>query len=82
MLKVTQANVTTGGCEHVDVVEQLAIDRLKKIFGAEAANVQPNSGSGQPRRVLRSLETARHHHGYVFGGRRSLDSRYAFEHVG
>jgi glycine hydroxymethyltransferase len=34
-----------GGCEHVDVVEQLAIDRIKKIFGAEAANVQPNSGS-------------------------------------
>ncbi|MFZ6816670.1 serine hydroxymethyltransferase [Undibacterium sp. Ji22W] len=34
-----------GGCEHVDVVEQLAIDRLKHIFGAEAANVQPNSGS-------------------------------------
>jgi glycine hydroxymethyltransferase len=34
-----------GGCEHVDVAEQLAIDRLKKLFGAEAANVQPNSGS-------------------------------------
>ncbi len=34
-----------GGCEHVDVVEQLAIDRIKRIFGAEAANVQPNSGS-------------------------------------
>jgi len=34
-----------GGCEHVDVVEQLAIDRIKKLFGAEAANVQPNSGS-------------------------------------
>jgi glycine hydroxymethyltransferase len=34
-----------GGCEFVDVAEQLAIDRLKKIFGAEAANVQPNSGS-------------------------------------
>ena len=34
-----------GGCEFVDIVEQLAIDRLKKIFGAEAANVQPNSGS-------------------------------------
>ncbi|KQV82981.1 serine hydroxymethyltransferase [Rhizobacter sp. Root1221] len=34
-----------GGCEHVDVVEQLAIDRLKQIFGAENANVQPNSGS-------------------------------------
>ncbi len=34
-----------GGCEYVDIVEQLAIDRLKKMFGAEAANVQPNSGS-------------------------------------
>lgn len=34
-----------GGCEHVDVVEQLAIDRAKALFGAEAANVQPNSGS-------------------------------------
>jgi glycine hydroxymethyltransferase len=34
-----------GGCEYVDVVEQLAIDRLKQLFGAEAANVQPNSGS-------------------------------------
>ncbi|WP_298830883.1 serine hydroxymethyltransferase [uncultured Piscinibacter sp.] len=34
-----------GGCENVDVVEQLAIDRLKQLFGAENANVQPNSGS-------------------------------------
>ena len=34
-----------GGCEHVDVVEQLAIDRLKALFGADNANVQPNSGS-------------------------------------
>jgi len=34
-----------GGCEHVDVVEQLAIDRARKIFGADAANVQPSSGS-------------------------------------
>ena len=34
-----------GGCEFVDVVEQLAIDRLKQLFGAEYANVQPNSGS-------------------------------------
>lgn len=34
-----------GGCEYVDIVEQLAIDRLKQMFGAEAANVQPNSGS-------------------------------------
>jgi glycine hydroxymethyltransferase len=34
-----------GGCEHVDVVEQLAIDRAKKLFGAGFANVQPHSGS-------------------------------------
>jgi len=34
-----------GGCEFVDVAEQLAIDRVKQLFGAEAANVQPNSGS-------------------------------------
>jgi len=34
-----------GGCEYVDIVEQLAIDRAKKLFDAEAANVQPNSGS-------------------------------------
>src|ERR1035437_26092 len=35
-----------GGCENIDVVEQLAIDRAKKLFGAEHANVQPHSGSG------------------------------------
>jgi len=34
-----------GGCEHVDVVEQLAIDRVKQIFGADAANVQPHCGA-------------------------------------
>ncbi|MFO1397213.1 MAG: serine hydroxymethyltransferase [Burkholderiales bacterium] len=34
-----------GGCEFVDVVEQLAIDRVKKLFHAEAANVQPHSGA-------------------------------------
>jgi len=34
-----------GGCEHVDVAEQLAIDRAKALFGAEYANVQPHSGS-------------------------------------
>src|SRR5664279_1109909 len=34
-----------GGCEHVDVVEQLAIDRVKKIFGGDHVNVQPHSGS-------------------------------------
>ena len=35
-----------GGCENVDVIEQLAIDRAKALFGAEHANVQPHSGSG------------------------------------
>jgi RpiB/LacA/LacB family sugar-phosphate isomerase len=35
-----------GGCEYIDAVEQLAIDRAKKLFGAEHANVQPHSGSG------------------------------------
>ncbi|MBY8888419.1 serine hydroxymethyltransferase [Streptomyces sp. PTM05] len=34
-----------GGCEHVDVAEQIAIDRVKELFGAEAANVQPHSGA-------------------------------------
>lgn len=34
-----------GGCEYVDVAEQLAIDRVKKLFGADYANVQPHSGS-------------------------------------
>lgn len=34
-----------GGCEHVDVIEQIAIDRVKELFGAEHANVQPHSGA-------------------------------------
>jgi glycine hydroxymethyltransferase len=41
-----------GGCEYVDMSEQLAIDRLKKLFGADAANVQPNSGSQANQAVL------------------------------
>ncbi len=41
-----------GGCENVVGVEQLAIDRVKKLFGAEAANVQPNSGSQANQAVL------------------------------
>src|SRR5688572_5145442 len=34
-----------GGCEHVDVIEQLAIDRIRALFGSEYANVQPHSGA-------------------------------------
>ncbi len=41
-----------GGCEYVDVVEQLAIDRLKQLYGAEAANVQAHSGSQANQAVL------------------------------
>ncbi len=41
-----------GGCEYVDIAEQLAIDRLKKLFGAQAVNVQANSGSQANQAVL------------------------------
>ena len=44
-----------GGCEHVDVVEQLAIDRAKELFGAEYANVQPSSGSQANQGVFLAL---------------------------
>ena len=50
-----------GGCEHVDVVEQIAIDRLKELFGAEAANVQPNSGSQANQAVLMAFRQAGRH---------------------
>ena len=41
-----------GGCQHVDVIEQLAIDRCKSLFGAEHANVQPHSGSQANQAVM------------------------------
>ena len=44
-----------GGCEHVDVAEQLAIDRLKELFGADYANVQPHSGSQANQAVYLAL---------------------------
>ncbi|MBI1978223.1 MAG: serine hydroxymethyltransferase [Candidatus Omnitrophica bacterium] len=44
-----------GGCEHVDVVEQLAIDRAKKLFGAEHANVQPHCGTSANIAVFMAL---------------------------
>ena len=44
-----------GGCEFVDVAEQLALDRVKRLFGAEAANVQPNSGSQANQAVFLGL---------------------------
>ncbi|HVL56863.1 MAG TPA: serine hydroxymethyltransferase [Burkholderiaceae bacterium] len=44
-----------GGCEYVDIAEQLAIDRARELFGAAAANVQPNSGSQANQAVLMAL---------------------------
>ncbi|MDX1669441.1 MAG: serine hydroxymethyltransferase, partial [Limnobacter sp.] len=44
-----------GGCEFVDIAENLAIDRIKQLFGAEAANVQPNSGSQANQAVFFAL---------------------------
>jgi glycine hydroxymethyltransferase len=44
-----------GGCEFVDIAEQLAIDRVKQLYGADAANVQPNSGSQANQAVLLAL---------------------------
>src|SRR5476649_1622925 len=44
-----------GGCEFVDIAEQLAIDRAKKLFGADYANVQPHSGSQANAAALMAL---------------------------
>jgi glycine hydroxymethyltransferase len=44
-----------GGCEHVDVIEQLAIDRAKSLFGADHANVQPHSGAQANAAVYHAL---------------------------
>ncbi len=44
-----------GGCEHVDVIEQLAIDRLTALFGAEYANVQPHSGASANAAAMAAL---------------------------
>ncbi|GAB2575420.1 serine hydroxymethyltransferase [Kribbella endophytica] len=44
-----------GGCEHVDVIEQLAIDRVKALFGAAYANVQPHSGAQANASVMHAL---------------------------
>ncbi|MDF3283230.1 MULTISPECIES: serine hydroxymethyltransferase [unclassified Gordonia (in: high G+C Gram-positive bacteria)] len=46
-----------GGCQHVDVIEQIAIDRVKALFGAEFANVQPHSGATANAAVMHALIT-------------------------
>ena len=50
-----------GGCEYVDIAEQLAIDRAKQLFGAEHANVQPHSGSQANMAVYFADDPARRH---------------------
>ena len=50
-----------GGCEHVDVAEQLAIERAKALFGAEHANVQPHAGAQANNAVYLALAGARRH---------------------
>ena len=65
-----------GGCEHVDVAEQLAIDRVKQLFGCDYANVQPHSGSQANAAVyMAMLQPGRHHPGHVAGPRRPPDAR-------
>ncbi len=66
-----------GGCASVDVVEQLAIDRAKELFGAEHANVQPHSA----RSFHRSL-TRRHDHGDGSCPRRTSDARSSAQFFG
>lgn len=44
-----------GGCQHVDVAENLAIDRAKQLFGCDFVNVQPNSGSQANQGVFQAL---------------------------
>jgi len=54
-----------GGCIHVDEAENLAIDRLKKLFGVEYANVQPHSGSQANMAVFMTFfKPRRHYYGF------------------
>ena len=70
-----------GGCENVDVAEQLAIDRVKQLFGADAANVQAHSGSQANEAVFLGLPQARrHHHGHEPGRRRPPHPRHGAQH--
>ena len=72
-----------GGCEFVDVVEQLAIDRAKQLFGAEFANVQPHSGSQANTAIyLTALAAGRHGARARPGPRRPPDARHEAQHLG
>ena len=65
-----------GGCEYVDIVEEIARERAKKLFGAEHANVQPHSGAQANMAVyLCRPESRRHGAGHEPGPRRPPDPR-------
>ena len=72
-----------GGCEEVDVAEQLAIDRAKELFGAEHANVQPHAGAqANNAAYMAMLEPGRHDHGHGARPRRPPDARDEAERLG
>ena len=70
-----------GGCEVVDKVEQLAIDRLKKLFGAEYANVQPHSGAQANAAVMLAVLKPGHFSGSRPCSRRPSVSRFSCEFI-
>ena len=72
-----------GGCEEVDVAEQLAIDRAKSLFGAEHVNVQPHAGAQANNAAYMAMLSARgQDHGPRPRPRRSPDARDEAEHLG
>ena len=72
-----------GGCQFVDVAENLAIERAKKLFGCNFANVQPQLRQpDEPGGVPGADEAGRHLHGARSRGRRTPDPRLAGQHVG
>ena len=72
-----------GGCEYADVVENLARDRAKKLFGAEYANVQPHSGSQANQAAYAARAQARRHGpGHEPRARRPPDARPPTEFFG
>ena len=64
-----------GGCECVDVVETLAIERAKKLFGCDYANVQPHSAAQANMKLCGHAEAGRCGDGYESGSRGALNTR-------
>ena len=60
--KATRSKRYYGGCEYVDIVEVLAIERAKALFGADYANVQPHSGSQANAAAYLALHQPGRHH--------------------